>query len=53
MSSETWGMYDQFNVLTNELWSADTYEWVEMIGDQISDLARQIERQEKKVNNQL
>jgi len=53
MQSEIWGMYDQYNVLSNELWSADTYEWVEWVGDELSDLARQIERQEKKLNNQL
>lgn len=53
MNTETWEMYDQFNVLTNELWSADSYGWVESIGEQISDLARQIERQEKRVNNFL
>lgn len=44
-------MYDQYNVLSNELWSADSYEWVEWIGEELTDLARQIERQEKLVNN--
>jgi len=46
-------MYDQFNVLSNELWSADTYDWVDWIGEELTSLARQIERQEKTVNNQL
>lgn len=53
MSQETWAMYDQYNVLSNELWSADTYEWVDWIGEELSSLAKQIERQEKTLNNQL
>jgi len=34
-------------------WSADTYEWVDWIGEELTSLAKQIERQEKSVNNQL
>jgi hypothetical protein len=39
--------------MSQELWSADTYSWVEQIGEDLSDLAKEIERQEKKINNQL
>jgi len=39
--------------LINELWGADSYEWVEYIGEEIVSLTREIERAEKAVNNQL
>ena len=53
MQTASQALRDRYNVMSQELWSADTYSWVEQIGEDLSDLAKEIERQEKKINNQL